>query len=263
VVPDLGDYRPCDNCGYNLRGLSFDSPCPECGALYGINADADLLPWEQVEGGGGAGRFIATVLTVVLRPRDLGDRVWVADPIDGRAAIGFRRACVALATLSVAGPLTWLASLEIGWAAGLWLLPLIAAAAVLCFHSFAMHCTKFFKDKGAGSGQRRAWALANYVVAPLALMPLHLVLLAILIRVCEDRNALPALLAVSHGALVVVQIYACAAAEGALLHQIVDAPRGVTLGVALGDIVGRALLGAMYLGGTTALLAIVAGGMAR
>src|SRR5512139_2122602 len=78
-VPDLGDDRPCANCGYNLRGLAYDSACPECGALWGISPASEQLPWdnaEQRERGGGVIAFIATVFIVLLRPRDLSGQVW-------------------------------------------------------------------------------------------------------------------------------------------------------------------------------------------
>src|SRR2546421_12441218 len=42
-VPDLGDDRPCGNCGYNLRGLTFDTACPECGAVWGIDPSVEPI----------------------------------------------------------------------------------------------------------------------------------------------------------------------------------------------------------------------------
>src|SRR3954454_11492094 len=57
-VPDLGDDRPCANCGYNLRGLAYDSACPECGALFGINPACDQIPWDDADRRG-VGGFVA------------------------------------------------------------------------------------------------------------------------------------------------------------------------------------------------------------
>jgi len=34
---------PCRGCGYNLRGLSLDGRCPECGAMVGVSVQGDWL----------------------------------------------------------------------------------------------------------------------------------------------------------------------------------------------------------------------------
>jgi hypothetical protein len=46
------DDSPCRKCGYNLRGLSPDGRCPECGTPVGLSLHGDLLrysdpPWVQ------------------------------------------------------------------------------------------------------------------------------------------------------------------------------------------------------------------------
>jgi hypothetical protein len=35
--------HPCRKCGYNLRGLSADGRCPECGTPVGYSLKGDLL----------------------------------------------------------------------------------------------------------------------------------------------------------------------------------------------------------------------------
>ncbi len=96
-VPDLGDDRPCTHCGYNLRGLAYDSACPECGALWGISPGSERLPWD--EGQRSLFAFVATAFIVFLRPRDLSGQIWAAEPIDGLAAIQFRRICITVGTI--------------------------------------------------------------------------------------------------------------------------------------------------------------------
>jgi hypothetical protein len=41
--PVVADDLACHSCGYNLRGLSSDSRCPECGSAIAISARGDKL----------------------------------------------------------------------------------------------------------------------------------------------------------------------------------------------------------------------------
>jgi hypothetical protein len=43
VLADL----PCRKCGYNLRGLSLDGRCPECGSAVGLSVQGDLMRYSQ------------------------------------------------------------------------------------------------------------------------------------------------------------------------------------------------------------------------
>src|SRR2546423_2723744 len=74
-VPDLGDDRPCENCGYNPRGLPFHSACPECGSISGIRADAEPIPWNEEAT---VGSYFRTVL-MVLTSADPAAQVWTRD----------------------------------------------------------------------------------------------------------------------------------------------------------------------------------------
>src|SRR5258706_15757786 len=39
----IAQDTPCRKCGYNLRGLSGDGRCPECGTSVGFSLQGDLL----------------------------------------------------------------------------------------------------------------------------------------------------------------------------------------------------------------------------
>jgi hypothetical protein len=45
IVPDgmVNRDAPCRGCGYNLRGLSTDGRCPECGTVVGVSVQGDWL----------------------------------------------------------------------------------------------------------------------------------------------------------------------------------------------------------------------------
>lgn len=42
-IPTLTADVPCRKCSYNLRGLSLDGRCPECGSAVGLSVTGDLL----------------------------------------------------------------------------------------------------------------------------------------------------------------------------------------------------------------------------
>ena len=42
-IQDISDYLQCVNCGYNLKGLSPDRACPECGLEVVITRRADTF----------------------------------------------------------------------------------------------------------------------------------------------------------------------------------------------------------------------------
>src|SRR6266496_2646347 len=120
-VPDLGDDRPCENCGYNLRGLPFHSACPECGSTWGIlQADAEPIAWND---GTGVRSFLRTVLMVLTSARDLASQVWTRDTLWAGRARRFRRINVAIATISLTPVILAIQAALIGIAPALCCLP--------------------------------------------------------------------------------------------------------------------------------------------
>lgn len=69
VVPIAHDVT-CRKCGYNLRGLSPDGRCPECGTAVGYSLQGDLLRfcdpnWVDILRGG-ASLFIWGIVTIFV-----------------------------------------------------------------------------------------------------------------------------------------------------------------------------------------------------
>ncbi len=141
---------------------------------------------------------------------------------------------------------------------------------LLWLNTFTHGAIHFFDDKGAGSARRRSMALARYVSAPMALMPLHLAMAPLHVRFLAigadaapvSANALPLLIA-AHAAVLFVQLLGCATAEAALLWQVVDLSRPAASSIAIGDVLGRVLMGAIYFPAVPILMAIVANSIGR
>ena len=254
-VPDLGDDHLCRNCGYNLRGLERDSRCPECGAVFGIDPFIDPLPWDQKQT---IGTFISTLLGVLFSPIDLAGQIWHGDVIDGIAAIRFRRICIIIAAMFLCPVSVLLVGQAIGWTGAMMCAPIIAIAIIVWLQQFTGDSIAFFNDKSHGSPQRRAKALARYTAAPLALMPIHLLLLTFTFEApTYGVNGLIAAGA-AHVLLLMGQLLAAAVAEAALLWQLVELSRGAAVAITFANLIGRLFYAAIYLVAIPWLLAVMA-----
>jgi hypothetical protein len=253
IVPDLGDDRPCGNCGYNLRGLAFDSACPECGAVWGIDQFADPIPFNEERN---AATFLQTLLMVLTAPRDLAQQVWTRDMLWLRSARRFRGICVALGTIGVASAVISVTAMLIGFEAALWCIPIDVMAVCWWFIALTGQPARFFADKGSQPPCRRAGVLSSYLAAPLALSPLHLGLIALTLN--YDLFDEPLVAIIMHGSLILVQMLLMASAEGALLWQLVEVPRSVAFTLAAGNAFLRSLHGAIYVWLIPAMAALLA-----
>lgn len=257
-VPDLGDDRPCENCGYNLRGLPFHCACPECGSTWGIHADAEPIPWNEQPS---TANFFRTVIMVLTGARDLAAQIWTRDMLWMKPARRFRGINIALATIALAPVILAIQSAFIGIERAIFCLP-VNILCVLWWHiTLTAYPARFLSDKGSPTPSKRAVVLSSYLSAALILSLLHLVLLAVPIQVTgSDRGAFMIAL---HGPLVALQVLMIAAAEATMLWQLVEIPRGFAFAFTLLLAIYRCCIAALYLAAIPALFANMAITLAR
>lgn len=182
------DEANCTGCGYSLRGLPESSErCPECGeSLTAIRAQSATLPWARARGVFGSYRaYWRTVLLVLVQGRRF--RAELARPVDYGKAQGFRFLTVAHA---LAAPPAMLALLQVVEAEPIGdsvrgISPAIALTAYACIALFLLAATGipsyFFHPRCLPLGrQNRGIALSYYACAPLAALPLSVIVSAML-----------------------------------------------------------------------------------
>jgi hypothetical protein len=253
IVPDLGDDRPCENCGYNLRGITFDTPCPECGSLYGVDPDAEPIAWNDRPS---FANYFRTIAMVLFTPRELAGHVWRQDKIWLRPARKFRAINVMLATISLTAVAVELSVHAIGLPLALCCAPFDLLCVLWWFIALTREPDRFLRDKGSPIASLRARAISVYLAAPLALSPLHLAILLL-----PDYLPSEQMLAVSialHAALIILQLMLIASAESVLLWQLVEVPRSGAFAIVLVQGFIRAAKGAIYVVALPALAACMA-----
>lgn len=176
----------CPDCGYDLRGISA-ARCPECGlGLEFVEGDVPLLPWARRREIGRLRAYWHTWLLVSLRRK----RFYRAllQPLSHADAQRFRyvtllHAFVPFALMlpvwAYAHPPTFKSMAgEFGsWFPVPWLVGLAAALVVLTGVPAG-----FLRPRGASvRRQNRAIALCRYACAPLALLPIPLILFVLVL----------------------------------------------------------------------------------
>jgi hypothetical protein len=258
IVPDLGDDRPCSGCGYNLRGLPFDTACPECGAEWGIDPSAEPVAWNDKPS---FASFFQTVIMVLTAPGELSGHIWKRDMIWMRPARRFRAINVALATVSLSAVILTIQAQAIGLDRASWCAPVDLMAVLWWFITLTRDPQRFLQDKGNVIGCKRAAGLSAYMSAPLVLSPLHLAILLLPVYVPHvEAVVFPLIL---HAALIAIQILLMASAESALLWQLVQIPRAAAFAIAMGNMFIRCLRGAVYVVAIPAVMASMANSVGR
>lgn len=167
----------CQQCGYDLRGLTGEH-CPECGrSLAGVRALTSQLPWQHRDEIGIGRAYWRTVNLAMFRQARFCDEL--ARPVDYAAAQSFRLVTIAHVLAPLAAALTITLVLYGDDFRRAWSLQgsswLVLGAVVIWMHAalFLLAATGlpsyFFHPRGCTIDQQnRALALSYYAGGPLA-----------------------------------------------------------------------------------------------
>ncbi len=192
----------CPACGYDLRA-STDGRCNECGlAIDWASLRVSAFPWAHRREMGRARAYVRTVWRVLVGDRALAyEAVKPQDPADGRSFARVTGALVAITLLvpfaammtdeggvgflavpanDPPGPwLTgWMQNLIVPWAAGVTLWPVPVSCLIAMGFTLPRAAGPMFRSQArANVRTERAAAIASYATAPLAVLPLAVVIL--------------------------------------------------------------------------------------
>jgi hypothetical protein len=220
--PDINDDRLCRNCGYNLRGLAYNTVCPECGSVFGTIPGEEPLHFDERQT---PGNYFLTLYQILFDPREFGAHAWGADHLDWRAARRFRQTNTAIAAVSFGIVLFALmrrftsndAVVALAW-------PVSMIGVLLWFKSVTLDRLRFLERENLlPRDPQRAKALVSYLSAPLALSPIQVVALYGSLRLANGENW--PIAAALHAILLALQMLLVAGADAYLLWQLIDFSR--------------------------------------
>ena len=257
--PDFEDDRRCSNCGYNLRGLAYNSACPECGSEGGMSPSDEPLPFDEKPT---VSSYFATLAQIMSDPEEFGSHVWRGGHLDWRAARRFRRINTTIAFVSF-GVVIYLPARDAGGdvvAMASW--PLCMIAVAVGVKQMTLEKLRFLEsERLLPRDPQRAKALVSYLTAPLALSPLHLPAL------WASRPALqagpPSFASVGtaiaiHAAILLLQFLLTSQAEAHFLWQLIEMPKAQARFMGVMGALSRLLTGLWYFAALPAMFVFIA-----
>jgi hypothetical protein len=199
--PAIAEDLFCQNCGYNLRGLTGDI-CPECGnSLASVRSDICNIPWVHRKQLGWWRAYWKTIWLVMFRQRQFAEEM--ARPVGYRDSQSFRWISVGLVALPVLAALaaTYVFNppRRVDWLwetlayADVWPMAIVYACFVLFLAAATGLPSYFFQPKDIPIAQRnRAIALSYYACGPLAVLfvPLACYIMGLAFMRSDEKAAL-------------------------------------------------------------------------
>ena len=260
--PDFEDDRRCTNCGYNLRGLAYNSACPECGSEHGMSPSDEPLPFDEKQT---VSNYFATLAQILSDPQEFGSQVWRGGHLDWRAARKFRRINTTIAFLCF-GVVIYVLARDAGGgdvvALASW--PLCMIAVAVGVKQMTLGRLRFLEaERLLPRDPQRAKALVSYLTASLALSLLHLPALyasrpALADAVRHDSAALAAGAVAVHAVVLLVQFMLVSQAEAHFLWQLIEMPKAQARFMGLMGAVGRMFTALWYFAALPAMFIFIA-----